>query len=109
MKAQISHVAINVKDFEWHVRFFQDVFGMTIARMDGDRPDRKVWFEQGIQVNETEDASLEQAPGCADHIGIHTDDVEAVLRKSREYGCTSVPGKGEHWFQLPNGVKFELK
>ena len=109
MSARIDHVAINVKNFEWNVRFFQDVFGMTIAKSEGEKPDRKIWFEQGIQLNEIKDASQKSETGYADHIGIRTDDMEMILNKCQEYGCTSVPGRGRHWFQLPDGIKFELK
>lgn len=125
MNTKIDHAAMNVNEFEWHVRFFQDVFGMTIEKSQGEKPDRKVWFAQGIQLNEieetaTEDTVTENEPGgsvsagksasCwADHIGIRTDDMEGVLNRSREFGCTPVSGKGKNWFQMPGGAIFELK
>ena len=32
-KAYVEHVAIWVKDIHWHIRFFEEVLGMTTARM----------------------------------------------------------------------------
>ena len=34
-KAYLEHVAIWVKDIHWHIRFFEDVFGMTMREVDG--------------------------------------------------------------------------
>jgi catechol 2,3-dioxygenase-like lactoylglutathione lyase family enzyme len=34
-KAYLEHVAIWVKDIHWHIRFFEDVLGMTMREVDG--------------------------------------------------------------------------
>lgn len=106
MYAKMDHVAINVNNFKENVRFFEEVFGMEVEKATGEKPARKIWFRQGIQLNETaEDVCCE---GIMDHVGIRTDCKEIVLAKSKEFGCKGLPN-GEHWFQTPGGIKIELK
>ena len=106
MYAKMDHVAIKVNNFEENVRFFKEVFEMEIEKTAGEKPTRKVWFRQGIQLNETtEDVCSE---GIMDHIGIRTDYKEIILKKSKEFGCKGLPN-GEHWFQTPDGIRIELK
>ena len=52
MAGFLQHVAINTTRFEESVRFFEYLFEMEATRMMGDAPNRKIWFRQGIQVNE---------------------------------------------------------
>ena len=49
-KAYLEHVAIWVKDIHWHIRFFEDVLGMTMREVDGtvDEP-RQYWTLGGLQ------------------------------------------------------------
>lgn len=106
MNISLNHTALNVKDFDWYERFFRMVCGMSSYREDGVSPDRKIWFSEGIQLNETtEDLP---ARGICDHIGFHADDVAAFVSAAKAAGCGDVPGK-DHWFTLPNGVKVEVK
>lgn len=102
----LNHVALNVKDFDWYVNFFRTVCGMNSYREDDVAPNRKIWFTEGIQLNETtEDLPVK---GIYDHFGFHADDVAAFVSAAKAAGCGDVPGKG-HWFTLPNGVKVEVK
>lgn len=105
MYARIHHTAIKVKNLEWYIHFFTEVFGMEIERTAGASPERKVWFKEGIQLNEEMDFGED---GVMDHIGIETDSMERILEKSKEYGCSSLPN-GENWFQTPDGIRIELK
>lgn len=50
-----------------------------------------------------------QENGRFQHLGFQVISVDAVLEKARPFGAVPVPGKGRHWFMLPNGIKFELK
>ncbi|MGN0405280.1 MAG: VOC family protein [Bariatricus sp.] len=105
MKAQVHHVAINVKDFDWHVHFFQELFQMEVRKISGLTPERKVWFHQGIQLNET--PVTHDATGLFDHIGISVDNIEETVQKALEVGCTPLPN-GRNWFALPEGTRIEL-
>lgn len=106
MLAKIDHVAIRVNDLEESVRFFQEVFEMNIDKTAGEKPMRKIWFREGIQLNETE--GIPGGEGEMDHIGICCDHKEIILERSRLFGCSPLPN-GDHWFQTPDGVKIELK
>ena len=95
MSIFLNHIALNVKDFDWYEHFFRTVCSMNSYREDGVSPNRKIWFSEGIQLNET----TEELPvkGIYDHVSA-----------AKAAGCTDVPGKS-HWFMLPNGVKVEVK
>ncbi len=103
----INHVAFRIKDFDWYVRFCEDVLGMTISRTKGEAPKRQIWFGEGIQLMEV----LEEPEMIGDifhHIGLHSDCVSETVEKALALGCREVEGK-PHWFELPNGVFVELK
>lgn len=106
MKACINHTAINVIDFDWYRDFFEHVCAMHSYREDGAAPARKIWFTEGIQLNEV--SSELPVRAALDHIGFHSDDVFALVAEAIENGCSPVPGK-PHWFALPNGVQIEVK
>lgn len=106
MAGQIHHVAVNSSNFEDTVCFFKEVFQMEVSRTTGEAPARKLWFRQGIQVNEVP----EIVPGgdVYDHIGIQVPDREQTLAKALAMGCKPVEGKPTHWFATPDGVVIEL-
>lgn len=106
MQARIDHVAVIARDFEWTVNFFKEVFGMEIEKTGGNAPKRKVWFREGIQVNESDQNIL--CGGVLDHIGIKVDSREEICLKSEKYGCRRLPGK-DNWVQMPQGIVIELK
>ena len=106
MFARIHHVALNVRDLDWYAAFFRDVFGMTVQRTDGERPKRRIWFCEGVQLNECE-AEPVRGNAC-DHFSLGVDDVPAAVEAAVKAGCAPLP-EGAHWVALPNGVRLELK
>ena len=111
MKSRIHHAALLVENYQWYVDFFQDVFHMTIARTAGERPNRQLWFHEGIQINVLPQGPEVFPENCAcDHISLGVDiDPVAAAQQAIQHGCRKAEGKGEHWFVLPNGVMMELK
>ena len=106
MKTQIHHAALNTTEFDWYMKFFQNVFGMTVQKITGEKPDRKVWFHEGIQLNE-----CEITPVCGrvcDHLALAVEDIPRTVEKALNSGCTAL-SNGIQWFELPNGVSIELK
>lgn len=106
MAAKIHHIAINVSEFEKYVRFFEDVFDMTPEKYSDAQNHRKIWFEQGIQINENADAAITGSQ--YDHIGLYVDNQEKVMEKAIAFGCIPLP-EGSNWFKLPNGIRIEMK
>jgi catechol 2,3-dioxygenase-like lactoylglutathione lyase family enzyme len=43
-RSYVEHVAVRVKDIQWHIRFFREVLGMTVHEVDGsaDAP-KQIW------------------------------------------------------------------
>ena len=105
MAGRLHHAAVNSVNFEETVRFFREVFQMEISHTRGEAPSRKLWFHQGIQVNEA--AHADTAGNLYDHIGIQVDNREETLAKARAFGCTVLPDKPK-WFYTPDGTLFEL-
>lgn len=105
-KAYLEHVAIWVQDIHWHIRFFEDVLGMTMREVDGtvDEP-RQYWTLGGLQFM--------HAPGYAGpegrlgHLGVMCEDLEAALTAAHAYGVTEMP-QGRNWLRLPDGLAVEL-
>lgn len=104
----IDHISIDVSDPTASAAFFEDVLGMHVYRTQGpaDAP-TSLWLDGGIQLLRVEQPSVEN--GRFHHLAFQVASVDAVLQKAAAYGATPVPGKGHHWFMLPNGIKFELK
>lgn len=106
MNVHLNHTALNVKDFDWYADFFRNVCGMSSYREEGTAPGRKIWFTEGIQLNEsTEDLA---PAGIFDHLGFHAGDIGAFVAAAKAAGCGDVTGKA-NWFTLPNGVMVEVK
>ena len=105
-KAYVEHVAIWVKDIRWHVRFFEDVLGMTMREVDGplDAP-RQYWTLGGLQFIHAPEH--EEPEGRLAHLGIMCEDLEAALVAARAYGVTEL-ANGRNWLRLPDGLALEL-
>lgn len=104
----IDHIAIETADLPGDVRFFEDVLGMHVYRTQGDESaPSSVWLDGGIQLLQKDVPAV--GDGRYHHLAFQVLSVDAVLEKARPYGAEPVPGKGHHWFQLPNGIRFELK
>ena len=111
MKAHLHHTAINVADFVWYENFFTTLFEMTILRTTGTAAEgnRKVWFAEGIQLNEVSmcDGIGTKTP-AVDHISLAVDNIPSAITGALKRGCSRL-SEGDHWFSLPNGTKVELK
>jgi catechol 2,3-dioxygenase-like lactoylglutathione lyase family enzyme len=109
-KAYVEHIAVRVKDIDWHVRFFREVLGMAIREVDGpiDAP-RQVWTLGGMQLMsapEVQERPTNDAGRLA-HIGVMCEDLEAALSAAQSWGVKELP-QGRNWLQLPDGLAVEL-
>lgn len=105
MAGQVHHVAVNSDHFPDTVRFFLEVFQMEVSRTAGEAPNRKLWFRQGIQVNEV--SQIPHGASQYDHIGIAVTDKTETLQKAAAFGCKPLAGK-PNWFATPDGIVIEL-
>jgi len=105
-KAYLEHVAIFVKDIHWHIRFFEDVLGMTMREVDGtvDAP-RQYWTLGGLQF--IHDPKHEAPEGRLAHLGVMCEDLEAALSAAQCYDATAM-AQGPNWLRLPDGLAVEL-
>lgn len=53
--ARIDHAAIRTKSYEEAQHFLEDVFEMHMWREIGEKPGRKCWYKEGIQLCEVEE------------------------------------------------------
>lgn len=108
-KAYVEHVAIWVKDIHWHIRFFEDVLGMTMREVDGTRESpRQYWTLGGLQfIHAPEHAAPEGPDGRLAHLGVMCEDLEAALAAAQSYAVTEMP-QGRNWVRLPDGLALEL-
>jgi catechol 2,3-dioxygenase-like lactoylglutathione lyase family enzyme len=104
--AYVEHVAIRVKDIAWHIRFFREVFGMTLREVQGpeDAP-TQVWTIGGFQL--ISDPDFEEPEGRLGHIGVMAEDLGAVLKEAEAWGVTQMP-QGANWLRLPDGLCLEV-
>jgi catechol 2,3-dioxygenase-like lactoylglutathione lyase family enzyme len=109
-KAYVEHIAVRVKDIEWHVRFFREVLGMEIREIDGpaDAP-RQVWTLGGMQLMSAPEAPERPTneAGRLAHIRPMCDNLEAALAAAQSWGVKELP-QGRNWLQLPDGLAVEL-
>jgi len=105
MNARLDHVAVKTANYEETVCFFETVFQMTRSRSAGEAPNRKLWFQQGIQINEIE--SITGKDAHYDHIAICVSDRLDVLQRAKAYGCTPIEGK-DNWLATAEGLLVEL-
>ncbi|AQQ27933.1 VOC family protein [Burkholderia cenocepacia] len=105
-KAYLEHVAIWVKDIHWHIRFFEDVLGMTLREVDGplDAP-RQYWTLGGMQFIHAPDHDGPE--GRLAHLGVMCEDLEAALAAAQRFDVTEMP-QGRNWIRLPDGLAVEL-
>jgi len=105
-KTYLEHMAIRVKDIQWHIRFFGEALGMSIRSVEGpeDHP-KQVWLLGGIQL--VSDPGFEGPEGRNAHLGIMTEDLEASIEAVNRWAVTQMP-QGRNWFALPDGLVIEL-
>lgn len=109
-KSYVEHVAVCVRDIHWHIRFFNEVLGMTMREIDGpvDAP-RQYWTVGGVQLMAT--AGFTAPPsndeGWLAHLGIMVENLEEALQAASIWGVKELP-QGRNWLQLPDGLAVEL-
>jgi catechol 2,3-dioxygenase-like lactoylglutathione lyase family enzyme len=105
-RSYVEHVAVRVKDIQWHIRFFREVLGMTVREVDGtaDAP-KQIWTVGGMQL--MADPDFEGPEGRLAHLGIMTEDLEAALQAAKAWGVKELP-QGRNWLALPDGLEVEL-
>jgi catechol 2,3-dioxygenase-like lactoylglutathione lyase family enzyme len=105
-RSYVEHVAIRVRDIDWHIRFFREVLGMTLREVDGPSgAPRQVWTIGGIQL--IADPAFEGPEGRLAHLGVMTEDLEAALSEAQAWGVAELP-QGRNWLVLPDGLVVEL-
>ena len=105
-KAYLEHVAIWVKDIRWHIRFFEDVFGMTLREVAGPvEAPRQYWTLGGLQFIHA--PQYEGPEGRLAHLGVMCEDLEAALAAAQAHGVSEMP-QGRNWLRLPDGLAVEL-
>jgi len=105
-KAYLEHVAIFVRDIHFHIRFFEEVLGMTMREVDGTpEAPRQYWTLGGMQFIAMPDFAGPE--GRLAHLGVMCEDLEAALAEARKYDVTEM-SQGRNWLRLPDGLAVEL-
>ena len=109
-RSYVEHVAVRVRDIHWHIRFFNEVLGMTVREIDGPaNAPRQYWTVGGMQLMST--AGFAAPPsndeGWLAHLGIMVENLEAALQAASTWGVQALP-QGRNWLQLPDGLAIEL-
>jgi glyoxylase I family protein len=106
-KSYVDHVAVRVKDIDWHIRFFRDALGMPIREVDGpsDNP-RQVWTVGGVQL--VADHDFAGPEGRLAHLGVMTEDLDAVLAEAYAWEGVKPMPQGRNWLALPDGLCVEV-
>jgi catechol 2,3-dioxygenase-like lactoylglutathione lyase family enzyme len=106
-RAYCEHIAIRVRDIDWHIRFFRDVLGMGVRDEHPpteERP-RQVWTIGGIQLIASPDFAGPE--GRLAHLGLTVEDLDAALATAKAWGVTELP-RGRNWLALPDGLNLEI-
>jgi catechol 2,3-dioxygenase-like lactoylglutathione lyase family enzyme len=105
-QSYVEHVAVRVKDIDWHIRFLRDALGMPLRQVEGaaDAP-RQVWTVAGMQL--IADPAFDGPEGRLAHLGVMTEDLEAALGEVYRWGVKALP-QGRNWIALPDGLCVEL-
>ncbi|WAH56475.1 VOC family protein [Pseudomonas silvicola] len=105
-KAYVEHVAVWVKDIHWHIRFFHEVFGMTLREVQGSVEEPiQYWTLGGMQFMSKPD--FDGPEGRLGHLGVMCEDVEYALAAARRFHVTPMP-QGHNWLRLPDGLALEF-
>jgi catechol 2,3-dioxygenase-like lactoylglutathione lyase family enzyme len=106
-RSYVEHVAVRVKDIHWHVDFFRDVLGMTVREVEGspEHP-KQLWTVGGMQL--MADPAFAGPEGRLAHLGVMTDDLEAVLERASAYAGVKPLPQGRNWLALPDGLCVEV-
>ncbi len=109
-KSYVEHVAVRVKDIQWHIDFFYEVLGMDVREIDGPaEAPRQYWSVGGLQLMSTPgfEASPSNDAGWLAHLGIMLQDLPGALKAAQAWDVKTLP-QGHNWLQLPDGLAVEL-
>jgi catechol 2,3-dioxygenase-like lactoylglutathione lyase family enzyme len=105
-KAYLEHVAIWVRDIQWHIRFFREVCGMEMREVQGTlEAPVQYWTLGGMQFIAKPDFA--EPEGRLAHLGVMCEDLEAALAAARPFGATEME-QGRNWLRLPDGLAVEF-
>ena len=105
-KSYVEHVAVRVRDIDWHIRFFKDVLGISLREAEGSQEtSQQVWTIGGMQL--IADPDFTGPEGRPAHLGIMTEYLEKALREAQAWGVKEMP-QGRNWLALPDGLVVEL-
>lgn len=106
--ATIHHVALKVNDILRAIDFFENVFDMSVIKTCDEGGNlTSVWLDGGVQlVSEQHGTSM---GSMMDHISFLVENVDKTIQIAEQYGAVPVPGKATGWFQISDGIIFELK
>ena len=106
-RAYIEHVAIRVKDIDWHIGFFREVLGLGIRDElpPKDKIGRQVWVLGSVQL--IHDQGFEGPEARLAHLGIMVDDYDGVLERAANWGAKAL-STGPNWLALPDGLNIEI-
>lgn len=105
-KAYLEHVAIFVRDIHFHIRFFQEVLGMTMREMDGTPAEpRQYWTLGGMQFIAM--PNFEGPEGRLAHLGVMCEDLEDALAAAWRFDVEPM-SQGRNWLRLPDGLAIEF-
>jgi len=109
-KSYVEHVAVRVKDIQWHIAFFYEVLGMDVREIDGPtEAPRQYWTIGGMQLVSMPgfEAPPSNDAGWLAHLGIMVQDLPGALQAAQGWGVKTLP-QGHNWLQLPDGLAIEL-
>jgi catechol 2,3-dioxygenase-like lactoylglutathione lyase family enzyme len=106
-RSYVEHVAIFVRDIDWHIRFFREVLGMTLREERGGAKGerRQAWTVGGMQFIEAPEFSGPE--GRLAHLGVMVEDQEAALVEAARWNVQTLP-QGRNWLKLPDGLGVEI-
>ena len=102
---EFDHIALCVKDYDWYIKFFETVFEMKIKRETGQKPERKLWFDKGIQLIECEERKVSGT--FYDHIAFKAENKEKIYERLRAMGGKEYLQK-ENWFTVRDSLVVEI-